>query len=80
METKVIDKAFTIKNIDKYGVYLAEKKLLLKLPKDSKIIKKKILKKEENNSRIIVEVFFKVNEDIGIKKRIEEESYVRESE
>ena len=77
METKVIDKYFNINNIDKYGVNLAEEKLLLKLPKNSKILKKKILKKEEKNSRIIVEVFFKVDEEIGVNKSIKEETDVR---
>ena len=77
LETKVIDKYYTINNIDKYGTSIAEKKILLKVPKDSKITFKKILKKEEKNSRIIVEVFFKVNEEIGVNKSIEEESDVR---
>ncbi len=77
METKIIDKYFNINNIDKYGVKLAEEKLLLKLSKNSRIITKKILKKEEKNSKIIVEVFFKVDEEIGVNKSIKEESDVR---
>lgn len=64
LETKVIDKEFTIDNVDKYALDKASKKLSNKLGKDDRIILKKILKKEENDSRIIVGVFFKVNEDI----------------
>lgn len=64
LETEVIDKTFTIDNIDKYAINMASKKLQDKLGKDDKILLKKILKKEENNSRIIVGVFFKVYEDI----------------
>lgn len=64
LETKVIDKYFTIDNVDKYALEKATKKMQNKMGKDDRIVLKKILKKEENNSRIIVGVFFKVNEDI----------------
>lgn len=64
LETIVIDKNFNINNVDQYALDKATKKLSNKLGNEDKIILKKILKKEENNSRIIVGVFFKVNEDI----------------
>lgn len=80
METNVIEKDFTIHNIDSFGLKIATEKLKNKIPKDSVIVTKKILKKQEKNSRIIIGVFFKVIEDISEVKLIEEESYVRESE
>lgn len=64
LETKVIDKSFNIDNVDDYALMKATKKILHRLGKEDRIVLKKILKKEENNSRIIVGVFFKVNEDI----------------
>lgn len=64
LETEVIDKYFTMDNVDKYALEKATKKMLNKIGKDDRIVLKKILKKEEKNSRIIVGVFFKVNEDI----------------
>ena len=60
----IIDKTFNIDNVDEYALFKATKKMLHRLGKDDRIVLKKILKKEENNSRIIVGVFFKVNEDI----------------
>ena len=64
METKVIDKNFTINNVDDFAIEKATNKLSNKLGKDDKILSKKILKKEKKDSRIIVGVFFKVYEDI----------------
>ncbi len=64
METEVIDKNFTINNVDNYALDKATKKLENKLGKDDRILLKKILKKEEKDSRIIIGVFFKVYEDI----------------
>lgn len=64
LETKVIDKNYTLENIDDIAKELAEGKLKDKLNKDDQIISKKVLKKREKESRIIVEVFVKVKEDI----------------
>ena len=64
LETNVIDKYFTIDNVDEYALEKATTKMLNKIGKDDRIVLKRILKKEEKNSRIIVGVFFKVNEDI----------------
>lgn len=64
LETKVIDKTYTLDNIDSSAYRLAEDKLLHKLSEEDEIISKKILKKYEKNSRIEVEVFFRVREDI----------------
>ena len=55
------------------GMDLANKKLLDSLQGDSKILYQKKLKLYEENSTIIIEVFFKVYEDITDYKRILEE-------
>lgn len=64
LETKVIDKDYTLDNVLKDALPLAEKKLGEKLGEDSLILGKKVLKKYQKNSKIIIEVFFKVKEDI----------------
>ena len=64
LETEVVDKNYTIENVDDEAFRLAEEKLMTKLSKDDEVIGKKILKKYEKNSKIIVEVFFQVKEDI----------------
>lgn len=63
METDVVDKKFNINNVKQYAFKLAEDKLNKKLS-NGEILSKKILKKYEKDSKIIVEVFFKVKEDI----------------
>ena len=50
---------------------MAKEKLLNSLQGDSKILYQKKLKLYEENSTIIVEVFFKVYEDITDYKNIE---------
>lgn len=63
-ETKVKSKNYTLDNIEKDAISLATNKLTNKIGKDSEIVSKKVLKKYKKNSKIIVEVFFKVKEDI----------------
>lgn len=63
-ETKVKRKNYTLNNIEKDAISLATNKLTNKIEKDSLIVSKKVLKKYQKNSKIIVEVFFKVKEDI----------------
>lgn len=58
------DIIYTIDNCDEEALKIALEKLLLKLGNDDVILTKKVLKKEVKNSKIIVEVFFKVKEDI----------------
>ena len=70
LETKVTDIVFDLNNVDTYALELATKKINNTLGKDDRILMKKILKKDMKNSRIIVEVFFKVFEDIGVTKEI----------
>ena len=69
-ETHEIIKKYTLNNCDNDAIKLAEEKLLLKLGKEDSILTKKVLKKELKNSKIIVEVFFKVKEDITSYKDI----------
>lgn len=64
LETDVIDKKYSLENIDSVAYDLATNKLLDKLSKDDEIISKKILKKYEKDSKIEVEVFFRVRENI----------------
>lgn len=63
-ETKVKSKTYTLDNIEEDAISLATNKLTNKIGEDSEIVSKKVLKKYKKNSKIIVEVFFKVKEDI----------------
>ena len=71
METEVINKNYNVSNVNRYALSLAEEKLNKKLDDDEEILSKKILKKYEKDSKIIVEVFFKVKEDITDTLNIE---------
>lgn len=64
LETKIVSRIYTINNVDEIGLNLAEKEINKKLRKDEYIISKKVLKKNIKNSKIEVEVFLKVKEDI----------------
>jgi len=63
-KTQEKTKNYTIATVDSKAIELAENKIKKQLKKDESIISKKVLKKQENNSRIEVEVFFKVKENI----------------
>ena len=64
LETKIIRKIYTINNVDEIALNLSTKEMNKKLRKDEEILSKKVLKKSINNSKIEVEVFFKIKEDI----------------
>lgn len=64
LETKRITKDFDINNVDEEAFLIARDKLYSKLGKDISIKTQKVLKKEEKKSKILVEVFIKVEEDI----------------
>ena len=64
LETKLINKIYTIDNVDDIALTLSEKEINKKLRKDESIISKKVLKKNIKNSKIEIEVFLKVKEDI----------------
>lgn len=61
---------YTLDNCCEEALKIAEEKLLLRLGKEDVILSKKVLKKQLKNSKIIVEVFFKVKEDITSYKNI----------
>ena len=63
-ETKKITKRYTGTKGEKEALKLAEKNLKKKLNVNDSIISKKVLKKTEKDSKIIVDIFFKVKEDI----------------
>lgn len=64
LETKIIKRIYTINNVDDIALKLAEKEINKKLRKDEEVLSKKVLKKSINNSKIEIEVFLKVKEDI----------------
>ena len=64
LETKIIKKLYTINNVDEIALKLSEKEINKKLRKDEEVLSKKVLKKSINNSKIEVDVFIKVKEDI----------------
>ncbi len=70
-ETNEISKNYDISNVSNEAIKLASNKLKQKLGPKDKIISKKVLKKTERDSRIIVDVFFKVEEDITEEESIE---------
>ena len=64
---------YTYQDVENIGISLANKKLLDSLSSDSKIIYQKKLKLYEENSTIIIEVFFKVYENITDYEKITSE-------
>ncbi len=56
----------------KKAIESSEKQILKRLDKDEYIISKKVLKKEVNSSKIYLEVFFKVYENIAVSTNVEE--------
>lgn len=63
-KTEETNKKLSLKNVDDLAIKTATKKIKKSLKKDESIISKKVLKKTEFNSKIEVEVFFKVKENI----------------
>lgn len=53
-----------------YALKKSEETINKTLNKDEYVISKKVLKKEVNSSKIYVEVFFKVYENIGVEKEL----------
>lgn len=64
LETETIKKRYTTPEAEESIIKIGEEKLKTRLGVNDSIISKKILKKKEKNSKIEVEVFFKVKEDI----------------
>ena len=72
-EIEIIDKEYNMGNSSSEAIKLATKKLEDRLDEQSMILSKKVLKKTLKNSKIIVEIFFKVRENITDYKKISKE-------
>lgn len=72
-EIEIIDKEYNMDNSSSEAIKLATKKLEDRLDEQSMILSKKVLKKTLKNSKIIVEIFFKVRENITGYKKISKE-------
>ena len=70
LETNVKTFNYSIRDINSIALDMAQNKLLNKLGDEDTIISKKVLKKEEKESKILVDVFVKVKEDITDYKDI----------
>lgn len=70
-------KPFKVNEDEAYneGLKRAEENIKIKLDSDEYIMDKKVLKKTVNSSKMILEVFFKVYENITSTSRIEEVNY-----
>jgi hypothetical protein len=72
-ELKIINKKYNLGNCEEEAIKIATSKLEKKIPLNSSILSKKVLKKTLKNSTILVEIFFKVKEDITDYKEISSE-------
>lgn len=63
-ETDVLKRVYTLDNCEEQAIKIGEEKILLMLGSEDEILTKKVLKKTLKNSKIVVEVFFKVKENI----------------
>ncbi len=70
-ETEEIFRRYDTKEGENEAIKMAEDKLSSKLSNGEEIISKKVLKKIEKDSTIIIDVFFKVKEDITDYENIE---------
>ena len=70
-ETKKIEKDYSNNSGLKEVIDLAEERLLQKLGSKDEIISKNVLKKSDKNSKIVIDIFFKVKEDITDTENIE---------
>ena len=73
-EKKEYTEVITKDNASKKAISLATKKISKRLNNDERIISKKVLKKNEFNSKIEIEVFFKVEENITDYQSVEEQN------
>lgn len=64
LETEVNIYKYDLSNVDSYALELALEKIKNKLGTKGEVVSKKVLKKSIKKSKIIVEVFVKVKEDI----------------
>lgn len=71
-EVNIIEKKYDIINVDKDALIIAEERLKKYFNDKEKVITKKVLKKEMKESKIYIEVFVKVKEDITSYEKIKE--------
>ena len=64
-------KKYNLLTIDNKAIKIASEKLKNKINNEDRIITKKVLKKYKKNSKIVVEIFFKVKENITDTSSIE---------
>ena len=63
---KTNKKAYTSGELEKIGINKARESLLVKLPKNAKIIDEKVLKKNMINGKMYIEVLITTNEELGV--------------
>ncbi len=79
-KVKLITTHYDLESGTKEGMRLASEKLKVKLDKNSEVTYQKVLKKEKKGSKIYVEVFFKVKEDIVGYESLENVDLAKEKE
>lgn len=78
-EYKYVEYSLTKEESYNVAIQKAEEKIVNTLESDEYIISKKVLKKEEFSSKIMVEVFFKVYENIASTSRIKDMGEIDET-
>ncbi len=63
-KVQLTTKRYNLETGSKEGIRKAKEKLKVKLSKNSEILSQKVLKKQQKGSKIYIEVFFKVKEEI----------------
>ena len=79
-ETKILKRKYNLNNIERLALKDSNKKIKNKLSKDESILYKKVLKKTRKNSKIEIEIFFKVREDISDTESTENIDIEKENE
>lgn len=79
-EVKMTTKHYDLITGEKEGIRLAREKLLVKLDENSSILSQKVLKKERKGSKIYIEVFFKVKENIVTYQSLENIDLTQENQ
>lgn len=78
LETKIIDQTYTLENCEKEAIDIATARVSKQFKEGEEVLTKKVLKKEIKNSKIIVEIFLKVKEDITDYREITDEEIVNQ--
>lgn len=70
LETNEVNYIYNLDNVDDVAIDMAYERFKHNLGEEDEVLSKKVLKKEEKKSKIIVDVFFKVKENITAYKEI----------